>query len=135
MSTLTSQLLNRRVEAVNRSAGAAKEAKLVVGELKSRLTKEMEERESEAALYSAKLYQSEQKQSDWYVEKRLMEQKVAKLTAEVQERDKLDAQIESCVCTLFDRMKLVETVNARLTAQLQSMGLVPVVETSHTGES
>ena len=49
------QLLNRRVETVRRSTGAAREAKLVVGELKERLTKEMEERETEVSFFIARL--------------------------------------------------------------------------------
>ncbi len=36
-------------------------------DLQHRLEREMEERETEAALYNAKLYDSEQKESDWYI--------------------------------------------------------------------
>lgn len=58
------RLLNMRVETVRRAAGG-KEAKVVVSELQSRLSKEIEEREAEAAIFNAKLYETEQLQSDW----------------------------------------------------------------------
>lgn len=39
----------------------------VVVELQQRLEREIQERETESALYNAKLYETEQKESDWYV--------------------------------------------------------------------
>jgi hypothetical protein len=39
----------------------------VVVDIKHRLEREIEERETEAALYNARLYETEQKESDWYV--------------------------------------------------------------------
>ena len=142
--------------------------------------REIEEREAEAAIYNAKLYETEQRQSDWrahtergdpavvrrllrplrmsasthyrYVEKRLMEGKLSKLDSEarlgpiisalpscmvrtlpqrvrrfatqIRDRDKLDAQIEACVCDLFERMRALEHQNGELTAKLVEMGLV-----------
>jgi hypothetical protein len=38
----------------------------VVVELQQRLEREIQERETESALYNAKLYETEQKESDWY---------------------------------------------------------------------
>lgn len=118
------RLLTRRVEAVRRTGGANTEAKKVVEELHHRLNREIQEREAEAAIYSARLYETEQQQSDWYVEKRLLEGKVEKLDAEVAERDRLDAQIEACVAHLFERMRLLEKTNVTLTEKLGSMGLI-----------
>ena len=90
--------------------------------MQTRLTREIEEREAEAAIYNARLYATEQSQSDWYVEKRLMEAKLGKLEAEVRERDRLDAQIEACVCDLFERMRVLERTNADLQARLGGEG-------------
>ena len=73
----------RRTQALSRAPGASKEAKLVVTELSTRLKKEIEEREAEAALYNAKLYESEKQQGDWYVEKRLLEKRIEELDREV----------------------------------------------------
>ena len=56
---------------------------MVVTELSTRLKKEIEEREAEAALYNAKLYESEKQQGDWYVEKRLLEKRIEELDREV----------------------------------------------------
>ena len=43
----------------------------------------MEEREVEAAMYNARLYENERQQGDWYVEKRLLEKRIEELDAEV----------------------------------------------------
>ena len=43
---------------------------------------------------------------------------------QIRNRDKLDAQIEACVCDLFERMRALEFTNAELTQKLVSMGLV-----------
>eukprot|EP00232_Nephroselmis_pyriformis_P016923 CAMPEP_0182883130 /NCGR_PEP_ID=MMETSP0034_2-20130328/18204_1 /TAXON_ID=156128 /ORGANISM="Nephroselmis pyriformis, Strain CCMP717" /LENGTH=207 /DNA_ID=CAMNT_0025016261 /DNA_START=28 /DNA_END=651 /DNA_ORIENTATION=- len=118
------RLLNRRVESVRRASGASTEAKKVVSELRDRLTQEVEERETEASLFNSRLYEAEKRQSDWYVERRLLEEKVARLDGEVRERDRLDAQIESCVTALFERMRMLEKANQDLTGQLGDIGLV-----------
>mmetsp|Transcript_14831 Transcript_14831/g.50966 ORF Transcript_14831/g.50966 Transcript_14831/m.50966 type:complete len:213 (-) Transcript_14831:516-1154(-) len=128
------RLLKRRVDTVRRTGGAAKEAKAVVAELHGRLNKEIEERETEAALMNAKLYETEQKQSDWYVERRLLEQKVAKLDAEIRERDQLDGQIETCVCSLFERMRMLEQTNKQLSDQLGVPSAAPDAAAEAGGE-
>jgi len=55
-----------------------------------------------------------------YVEKRLLEEKILKLDAEVRDRDVLDAQIETCVAGLFERMRLLEKTNKELEAQVSN---------------
>ena len=57
-----------QVEAVRRAGaatggGASQTAKAVVSEMQSRLVREIEEREAEAAIYSAKLYEPDQRQA------------------------------------------------------------------------
>lgn len=68
---------------MGRASGASSEAKLVVNELQSRLTKEMEEREVESAMYNARLYENEKQQGDWYVERRILERRIKELELEV----------------------------------------------------
>lgn len=60
----------RRVAQVQNNRSVSSAAKVVVDEMNVRLRKEMEEREAEAALYSAKLYESERQMSDWWAEAR-----------------------------------------------------------------
>jgi len=117
------RLLTRRVETVRRAPGASTEARKVVEELHHRLNREIQEREAEAAIYSARLYDTEQQQGDWYVERRLLEGRVERLGGEVAERDRLDAQIEACVAHLFERMRLLEKTNSTLIEKLGSAGL------------
>jgi hypothetical protein len=91
--------------------------------MQKRLGQEIQEREAEAALYSSRLYESEKQQSEWFVEKRMLEQNIQKLTEEVGERDRLDQEIESCAADMFARLKYLEETNASLTAQLEAAGL------------
>ena len=85
----------------------------MVGELQQRLDKEMQEREVESALLASQLYERDRRESDLYVEKRLLEQRVEALQREIQERDRLDTEIETCVCALFE-VSFLEKENLRL---------------------
>ncbi len=44
---------------------ASQVARTMLGDVQARLQQEMTEREAEAALYSAKLYETERQMSDW----------------------------------------------------------------------
>eukprot|EP00201_Polytomella_parva_P014352 CAMPEP_0175065270 /NCGR_PEP_ID=MMETSP0052_2-20121109/15824_1 /TAXON_ID=51329 ORGANISM="Polytomella parva, Strain SAG 63-3" /NCGR_SAMPLE_ID=MMETSP0052_2 /ASSEMBLY_ACC=CAM_ASM_000194 /LENGTH=343 /DNA_ID=CAMNT_0016331771 /DNA_START=49 /DNA_END=1077 /DNA_ORIENTATION=- len=92
----------------NRKAKASSEAQEVVRRLQSRLSAEREEREAEAALYSARLYESERASSEWFVERRRLEEVANKLREELEARDRLDAEMEECVGMLFARLKAAE---------------------------
>jgi len=116
------RLLNKRAGTISSSKAASQQAKVVVEELQSRLHKEIQEREAEAALYSARLYESERQMSDWYVEKKMLEEHIAKLNDEIAQRDKLDREIEACVCSLFERLRMLEASNERLSSKLGAMG-------------
>jgi len=110
------RLLDQRSGIVSRKIN--KDAKRMVGELKSRLDKEMEERELEAALLTTQLYEQDKRESDLYVEKRLLEQKVGALQQEIYDRDKIDTQIENCVCSLFEKVNSLESANKELVEKL-----------------
>mmetsp|Transcript_35992 Transcript_35992/g.106386 ORF Transcript_35992/g.106386 Transcript_35992/m.106386 type:complete len:472 (-) Transcript_35992:4143-5558(-) len=116
------RLLKRRTAAVSTSKAASAEARALVNEMHSRLAKEMEEREAEAALYSARLYESERQMSDWYAEKRMLEQQIKNLSEEVSQRDHMDQEMEACVCDLFEKLRLMEESNKQLTAKLGAAG-------------
>ncbi|GAX82417.1 hypothetical protein CEUSTIGMA_g9845.t1 [Chlamydomonas eustigma] len=118
------RLLYKRTSAISSSKTTTQEAKSLVGEVTQRLTKEIQEREAEAALYSARLYESEKQMSDWYVEKRLLEQQISRLKEEVAQRDKLDSEMEVCLCGMFERLRLLEETNAQLTARLEQAGVM-----------
>eukprot|EP00873_Tetraselmis_striata_P036346 jgi/Tetstr1/456610/TSEL_043313.t1 len=113
------KLLARRTEALGRASGASSEAKLVVNELQSRLTKEMEEREVESAMYNARLYENEKQQGDWYVERRILERRIKELELEIKERDKIDADVERCIVDIFNQIAMLEQDNKKLQDQLR----------------
>lgn len=56
------------------------------------------------------------------MERKLLITKVAKLEADVRERDTLDAQIETCVGSMFERMRVLETTNGTLVAHIHAQG-------------
>ena len=106
------KLLEQRAGMVGRRAHGG--AQQMVGELQQRLDKEMQEREVESALLASQLYERDRRESDLYVEKRLLEQRVEALQREIQERDRLDTEIETCVCALFEKVSFLEKENLRL---------------------
>lgn len=106
------KLLEQRAGMVGRRVRGG--AQQMVGELQQRLDKEMQEREVESALLASQLYERDRRESDLYVEKRLLEQRVEALQREIQERDRLDTEIETCVCALFEKVSFLERENLRL---------------------
>lgn len=56
--------------------------------------------------------------ADLYIEKKGLQDQVAKLNQDISHRDRLDAEIEACVCTMFERTRLLEEENASLNARL-----------------
>jgi len=61
---------------------------------------------------------AEQQNCDWYVEKKLRDERISELTAEIQERDALEDKMEMCVNSLFERLKQLEVTNHKLKAKL-----------------
>jgi IS1 family transposase len=57
-----------------------------------------------------------------YVERRLLLAKVEKLEIDITERDRLDAQIETCVASMFERQQSLEQTNLELNARLKALG-------------
>lgn len=57
--------MRRRSSALQSSSRSSATARGLVADLQARLAAEVQEREAEAALYSAKLYETEKAISDW----------------------------------------------------------------------
>ena len=60
--------------------------------------------------------------ADLFVERRGLQDQVAKLNQDILHRDRLDAEIEACVCSLFERTRLLEEENAALNSRLHLQG-------------
>lgn len=85
--------------------GSQVNAGKLMNELNFRLNQEQKQRDLEAAVYNAQIYEYEKKEVDWFVEKRYLEDKIASLEGEVQKRNALDDQIENCLQLLHAKMK------------------------------
>lgn len=79
-------------------------ARKLMNELSSRLTEEKKQRDVEAAVYNAQLYEYEKKEVDWYVEKKYLEDRIVSLEQEVAKRNALDEQIEGCIQLLCEKV-------------------------------
>ncbi|GMH32337.1 hypothetical protein BSKO_00171 [Bryopsis sp. KO-2023] len=101
--------LNRKAESLRSAAAASREAKGLIKDLQTRLGHERDEREAEAALYSSQLYDLEKERTDWYVDKKLLEQRIHELSEESKKREFDDIDIEACIAALLDRLRLAET--------------------------
>jgi hypothetical protein len=73
-------------------------------------------------LLLARLYESERAMADLYIDRKGLQEQVAKLNQDISHRDRLDAEIETCVCTMFERTRLLEEENASLNAKLNNPG-------------
>lgn len=108
------KLRKSRVRNISGDPDIARHTKEFITLLEQRLGREEEERELEGEALSAKLYEMEQKECNAYVEKRMMETEIAKLSAEQQRRDVMDKRIEMSMAQVFERLRAVESENVRL---------------------
>lgn len=53
----------------------------------------------------------------------MLQQTIDRLNEEIGQRDRIDAEIEACICSMFERTRLLEEDNASLTARLEAAGL------------
>ena len=86
----------QRAPLQKKALGSHVNAGKIMNELSFRLNQEQKQRDLETAVYNAQIYEYE-KEVDWFVEKRYLEEKIAALEGEVQKRNVLDDQIESCI--------------------------------------
>jgi len=104
------ELLSKRVHAADRRGvrEVNMEAHDLIKDLRKCLDHEIKDKALEAEINNQKLYYTEQVATDWYVERRLLETQLNKLTNKMRERDALDNRIESVICSLANRVKELE---------------------------
>ncbi|CAG9467754.1 unnamed protein product [Pedinophyceae sp. YPF-701] len=102
------RLLRKRADAVEQSDKVVGAVKALVRDLLHRLEAEIEEREAESALYNAKLYELERLQADWYVERRVLEERLAEREEELAGRDRLDGRMNTLVAGMHAKMAAME---------------------------
>ena len=78
------------------------------------LQDEAELHRSESQRLNEELYLQEKKSCDWYVEKRLLQDRLQAMEKEIGERDQLEGKIDDKMLALFDRLKSLEDANLRL---------------------
>eukprot|EP00741_Cyanophora_paradoxa_P001058 tig00000455_g1019.t1 len=107
-------MLGRRAAALRRNRALDEEAAQLIGLLQDRLDAEVAEKEMEQRVFNAKLFELEQRSCDWFVDKRLLESQLARLSKELAERDRIDAQISDSVSALLERIERLEGENRTL---------------------
>ena len=78
------------------------------------LQEEAELHRSESQRLNEELYLQEKKSCDWYVEKRLLQDRLQALESEIGQRDQLEGQIDDKMLALFARLKALEDANLKL---------------------
>lgn len=126
------KLLANRAAAVTKNSGPNTQAKQVLKETTLRLHREVEDREAEAALYSARLYDLERQLTDWYVDKRMLEDHIAKLNEEIQARDRLDQEIQSALVSMYEKQAKLEEASSKMSDKLKELGVDPDTVTEPT---
>ncbi|ETW07347.1 hypothetical protein, variant [Aphanomyces invadans] len=108
------RLLLQRTRSISGSSEVDSHARELLALMEKRLLKVEDEREQDMALYNMKLFETEQKNCDDYVAKKMLENEIYKVTKDAREREDLDNQIEKCMFGVFERLHQVEQENIRL---------------------
>jgi len=116
MRTEYRQLLRSRTDSVRRSGRLAQEAEngVLIDQLDTALKEEAELHRKESQRLNEELYLREKQSCDWYVEKRLLQDRLHALESEMSQRDQLEGQIDGKMLALFSRLKSLEDANVRL---------------------
>merc|ERR1719487_2425958 len=109
-------LLRSRTDSVRRSGklSSDKEHGVLIEQLDSALKEEAELHRKESQRLNEELYLQEKQSCDWYVEKRLLQDRLQALEGEIGQRDQLEGQINDKMVALFSRLKGLEDANLRL---------------------
>ena len=110
------QLLRSRADSLKRSGHVSmeREQATLLNQLEMALQDEADLHRKESQRLNEELYLQEKRSCDWYVEKRLLEQKMSGMEAELAQRDELDGEIENKMVALFSRLKQLEDANLQL---------------------
>ena len=109
-------LLRSRTDSVKRSGrmAADKEQGVLIEQLDAALKDEADLHRKESQRLNEELYLQEKKSCDWYVEKRLLQDRLQALESEIGQRDQIEGQIDDKMLALFNRLKMLEDANLRL---------------------
>ena len=109
-------LLRSRTDSVRKSGklSAQKEQTVLIDQLDTALKDEAELHRKESQRLNEELYLQEKKSCDWYVEKRLLQDRLQAMEKEIGERDQLEGKIDDKMLALFGRLKALEDANLRL---------------------
>ena len=110
------QLLRSRTDSVRRSGRLAQEKEhgVLIEQLDQALKDEADLHRKESQRLNEELYLQEKQSCDWYVEKRLLQDRLQALESEIGQRDEIDGQIDHKMLALFSRLKSLEDANIRL---------------------
>jgi len=110
------QLLRSRVGSLKKSSASSqvREQAVLMGQLDAALQEEAELHRKESQRLNEELYLQEKRACDWHVERRLLEDKVSHMEAQIKERDDLDGEIDAKMAALFGRLKQLEDANLQL---------------------
>ena len=110
------QLLRSRTDSVRRSGRLAQENEhgVLIEQLDTALRDEAELHRKESQRLNEELYLQEKQSCDWYVEKRLLQDRLQALESEIGQRDQLEGQIDGKMLALFSRLKSLEDANVKL---------------------
>ena len=87
---------------------------MLIDQLDQALKEEAELHRKESQRLNEELYMQEKKSCDWYVEKRLLQDRLQALESEIGQRDQLEGQIDEKMLALFSRLKSLEDANVKL---------------------
>jgi len=112
------QLLRSRTDSIKKSGRLSQEAErnVLLGQLDVALREEADLHRKESQRLNEELYLQEKKTCDSYVEKRLLQDRLETLEAEIEQRDNLEGEIDSKMVALFNRLKQLEDANLQLEA-------------------
>ena len=116
-------LLRSRTDSVRRSGrlSVEKESNVLIEQLDTALKDEADLHRKESQRLNEELYLQEKKSCDWYVERRLLQDRLQALESEIGQRDQLEGQIDDKMLALFGRLKALEDQNLRLEQTNESL--------------
>ena len=109
-------LLRSRTDSVRRSGRIAAETEqsVLINQLDTALKDEADLHRKESQRLNEELYLQEKKSCDWYVERRLLQDRLQAMEEEIGQRDQLEGQIDGKMLALFGRLQALEDQNLRL---------------------
>ncbi|KAL1523611.1 hypothetical protein AB1Y20_018547 [Prymnesium parvum] len=123
MRTEYRQLLRSRTDSIKKSGKVSQEQErnVLLEQLDVALRDEAELHRRESQRLNEELYLQEKKNCDSYVEKRLLQDRLAALEREMAARDELEGEIDGKMVALFNRLKQLEDANLNLEQEKEQL--------------